>query len=99
MQVKCLNISFAKLGLEECETCLIYDAHSGRNLSNKLKNNGVDYLAGKLVNEVECKLNECEVCSDFKKHIDKVLSKDSVKVTTDMQKVIMLITSPGVKEV
>ena len=34
MQVKSLNISFAKLGLEQCETCLIYDVHMDRSVEN-----------------------------------------------------------------
>ena len=71
MQVKSLNISFAKLGLEQCETCLIYDVYMDRSVENIMKNS-VDYIVGRLLNQVECNIDGCEVCLDFKDHIGRV---------------------------
>ena len=106
-----MNISFAKLVLEECEKCLVYEAHRERGIKSKYKNDGVDFVLGKLINEVECICKNCGVCRDFKKHIKRAnlsqedykkdVKKDSstdfAKVATDMQKVIMLPRIPGVK--
>ena len=112
-EIQQLNISFSKLGLEECKTCLIYKKNRNRELTSKYKNDGVDYILGKLVNEVDCVCNDCEISADFKKHIERAnLSREEyrkyvrgdsstefVTVATDLKKVIMLPRLPGVKTV
>ena len=96
-----MNISFAKLGEEQCET------HSDRGL-NVVK--GIEYTVQKLINNVECKVDECNQCNEFDAHKLKANiarerysrdkegnNKNSVTMSIDMQKVIMLPRIPGVK--
>ena len=59
-----MNISFARLGLEDCETCITHSQHIHRGIESKFANNGIDFVLGKLLNDVECSVNECELCSD-----------------------------------
>ena len=82
------NISFTKLGEEQCETCLEKEKHMHEN-------------------EVE----NCSVCSDWKKHIEnariartkyredagKEWTDGTAYMSCDMQKVIMMPRMPGVK--
>ena len=60
-----MNISFAKLGEEQCETCIIYESHSDRGL-NVVK--GIEYTLQKLINNVECKVDDCNQCNEFDAH-------------------------------
>ena len=110
-RIKALNISFAKLGLEDCERCLAHTQHMERSITSKYTNHGVDYVMSKLVNAVECATENCEECADYKKHemLYKVareeyekdkkseVPEDTIIATTDMQKVIMLPRMPGIK--
>ena len=110
-RVHLMNISFARLGLEDCETCVTHSQHMHRGIESKFANNGIDFVLGKLLNDVECSVDECQLCSDRHEHTtlyqtaraeyekDKLkdLLDDSIIATTDMQKVIMLPGIPGVK--
>ena len=107
------NISFAKLGLEECETCLSYDEHVKRGVQSKYANGGVEFALGKLLNNVVCMTDGCDICdnyishkkfektslAEYQKDKDPNLNPNSIIVATDMQKVIMLPRLPGAKAV
>ena len=96
-----MNISFVKLGEEECEECIIYEGHKHPNEENGEKETN----SGENVNE------ECETCLAWKKHIEtarisrKLYKEDAALkqgdltkyFSVDMQKVIMLPRIPGVK--
>ena len=98
------NISFAKLGTEECENCLEFDEHPcSRNRNNKTPP----------PQQQQQQQQICEVCVAHELHVtnDKnarmAYKSDSSKVNTveesyfsvDLQKVVMLPRLPGVKTV
>ena len=105
------NVSFAKLGLEDCEVCIRWKEHVKREIKSEYANDGIDFVIGKLLNNVECAVDGCEICSDFTVHSDDyktsreeyendkcvTVPSDSIIATTDMQKVVMLPRMPGVK--
>ena len=105
------NISFAKLGLEDCEVCLRRGEHVERGIASKYANDGIDFVMEKLLNNVECLVDECQICSNFQIHSEdyqiareayendkgKTVPSDSIIASTDMQKVVMLPRMPGVK--
>ena len=105
------NISFAKLGLEDCELCLRRGEHVQRGIASKYANDGIDFVMAKLLNNVECVVDGCQICSDFQIHSDdyqtareeyendkrKTGPSDSIMAMTDMQKIVMLPRIPGVK--
>lgn len=86
--VRELNISFAKLGIEECEVCAIFSAHESASGHNR------DDLPN---------FDECVSCDSWYKHIDKAniarseYKKDKEKVSdrtfvyaVDLQKVYFI---------
>ena len=60
-------ISLAKLGLEDCETCLAYSQYINRAVE-KFANDGIDFVLEKLFNKLECSVDQCEVYSDQQRH-------------------------------
>ena len=99
--ISAMNISFAKLSEEQCETCIIYESYSDRGL-NVVK--GIEYTLQKLINKVECKVDECKQCNEFDAHKLKANiareryskdkegnNKNSVTMSIDMQKVIVYL--------
>ena len=58
------DISFAKLGLEECDVCLTHVTNTNRGIESKFKNDGIDNVLGKLINDVKCAVNKCNECSE-----------------------------------
>ena len=103
-----MNISFAKLGKEQCKECIIYESHSERGLASL---QGARYTIEKLLNQVECQMDVCSKCKMFNSHKlnaeiarkeyekDNKSNNDGVHMSIDMQKVIMLPSIPGVKTV
>ena len=99
-----MNISFAKLGVEECETCDRFALHRNESVNKKAGSKRSNH-------EIEsCDDESCEICSNYKSHVsivkcirklyknDKVRQEDTVVVSCDLQKVILLPRLPGYKE-
>ena len=101
-QIKDMNISFAKLGCEECEICDEHNIHMG--FTNNEKEEKFDML--------ETCERECEKCTSWKDHYAKYretrLAYKEVKnlvgnygntlfLSADTQKVILLPRLPGYK--
>ena len=97
-----MNISFSKLGEEECEVCLMHETHRGRLGETDVKANSVEYVFGMLINDVECRINGGALYrdyikrSEYRKDCEKSTPDDIIKVAVDMQKVLML---PRISEV
>ena len=86
-------------------------SHTNRGIESKFKNDGIGYVLGKLINDVECAVNKCNECSEFHIHKDfeiksreeykrdknTVPSDDTIVIATDMQKIVMLLRIPGVE--
>ncbi|KAJ8369363.1 hypothetical protein SKAU_G00093910 [Synaphobranchus kaupii] len=92
--VKSKNISFAKLGEEECEICLLQDQH------RKNEHVGEAVAPEDCIEYKECNINKEEaVTSRFHYRLDAEQAwpeKTSVR-SVDLQKVIMLPCMPGIK--
>jgi len=97
--VASMNISFAKLGEEECEECKLHDKH--RHVEVAASGN----------EDLEQSPSPCTECDQWKAHIerarisrkhyqddaDKIKDPKEVYFSVDMQKIIMLPRLPGVK--
>ena len=108
-KVNKLNISFVKLGEEECEVCEIHTNHLKED--HKLNEPEQSILSedGK---KRMMTLPDCEKCCKFQAHIktaeearsaykaekELIRPTDEIAVSVDMQKVIMLPRLPGIKE-
>ena len=91
-----MNISFAKLGEEECEFCMCHDKHN-----HAAHNEG----------DVENQTNKCDYCESWEEHVKRAKAcreayqndatkehdNDQIYLSVDLQKVIMLPRLPGVK--
>ena len=106
--LKSLNISFVKLGEEECEKCELQNKHL-RHEHPEIEVIEPEKKRRKIVDKRS--VDGCETCMKFKGHIDianrcreeykndkeRMLEEDEVVVSTDMQKVVMLPRMPGLK--
>ena len=104
-KVKKTNISFAKLGEEECERCDLHERHLETHKPEEVPNDGKE--------NNKRTYDNCESCVDFISHIktasqaresyrrdkDHELNDDELIASVDMQKVIMLPRIPGLKVV
>ena len=107
--VKNLNISFVKLGEEECEICELHTSHLSEEHKLSESEHNTQSENGKTTKKV---FPDCATCDRFQKHIQtakearssyqdekkKVLSSNEIVVSVDMQKVIMLPRLPGIKQ-
>lgn len=84
-----MNISFAKLGEEECEVCLLYNSHEH---DNEDVQECTKCIGWRVHNERARQARSCYI-ADKEAQIDR----DYPVFSTDMQKVIMLPAMPGVK--
>ena len=105
-RVRKMNISFAKLGEEECECCLEILYHDCTAQDATAEDTG---SAERLAN---IKPGECQKCDTWAEHIkksnesrksyrkdaDTYPEPDKYYVSADLQKVIMLPRLPGVKK-
>ena len=127
-----MNISFAKLGVEECEKCDEHKIHMSENANvdgaesvrkktrrnadvneNDKENSPPDATKSKR-KEAESKVcgNTCDICTIYLKHIEEkqlslscysadkekaVTDKETVYLSCDLQKVILLPRLPGYK--
>jgi len=110
-KIKKLNISFVKLGEEECERCNLQDKHleelHGLDKSNFNIRNDENKTCKKQT------FDNCTSCKEFENHIqvatearkryreekERKWDDDELVVSVDMQKVIMLPRIPGLKVV
>ena len=104
-KVKKMNISFVKLGEEECERCDLHERHLETHKPEEVPNDGKE--------NNKRTYDNCESCGDFISHIktasqaresyrrdkDRELNDDELIASVDMQKVIMLPRIPGLKVV
>jgi len=103
--VKSMNISFTKLGEEQCETCLLFEMskHSHDHECNTEECAGED-------GQQNVSVPDCEQCSAWKDHINRAhearahyrleeQSQDTSVRSVDLQKVIMLPRIKGCKTV
>ena len=107
--VRELNISFTKLGEEQCEVCEEFDT----NILTHDHNVNFDKLKADIIDSVENDYNEtvpCQICQDFIIHKKKAIQsrneykidsekdlEDTIVRSVDFQKVIMLPRKPGNK--
>ena len=112
-KLKKMNISFSKLGEEECEQCVEYGVHIKRDEYEKGQSKIVNSLLTSIVNQVECDVDGCTICAEYRDHQQKQniarfeYKKDlnlykptngEIVAAVDMQKVIMLPRMPGIKK-
>ncbi|KAK3801238.1 hypothetical protein RRG08_039109 [Elysia crispata] len=85
------GISFAKLGVEECEQCMVFQLHEH---SQPQENPDCDSCKIQL----EHKRNYVSVCIHYKKHAEEDPDEGrTIYVAADVQKLIMLPSMPDVK--
>jgi len=84
-----LNISFAKLGEEECELCIMYTRHDHDNQDIELCSKCTEWRE----HNDRARLARVNYLADK----DTPNDKNCARFTTDMQKIIMLPAMPGVK--
>ena len=106
-RLKAMNISFVKLGEEECEVCVIHSNHLLEDHGLKKKDQSIVEEDGR---SRTIYLPECDACKKFSTHIDfakeartayrrdHVNVPNQITVSADMQKVVMLPCLPGIKE-
>lgn len=89
-EVNSLNISFVKLGEEECEDCILYEKHSHDENS--------DNITCEMCTKWKSHIESARISRKYYKE-DAQLEHDPSKIlfSVDMQKVIMLPRMPGVK--
>ena len=102
------NLSYCKLGEEECEVFIAYMQHDcDAGLEEELKKGVLNDILLKITS------NECQQCDDLVRHMKRVKvsrtqyrkdadsdpERNSFYLSGDMQKVIMLPRLPGVKTV
>ena len=106
--LKSLNISFVKLGEEECEKCELQSKHL---LHEHPELDVIEPETKRRKTVDKRSVDGCETCMIFKVHIDianrcreeykkdkeRKLEEKEVVVSTDMQKVVMLPRMPGLK--
>ena len=85
--VKSLNISFVKLGEEECEYCLQHDVHKKECSAEEC-----DLCRSWDMHVESARISRKHYKSDMEKNAD-----DEVFLSCDMQKIIMLPRMPGIK--
>lgn len=112
--VKNMNISFAKLGVEECEVCDTFKIHVG-SLTNREDDDGdLVRKKSKTFNTPSAPCRpECENCKTYFAHVEKkdlalsmyqldkenaITDKETVYLSCDLQKVILLPRLPGYKK-
>jgi hypothetical protein len=107
--VKNLNISFVKLGEEECEICELHTSHLSEEHKLSESEHNTQSENGKTTKKV---FPDCATCDRFQKHIQtakearssyqeekkKVSLSNEIVVSVDMQKVITLPRLPGIKQ-
>ena len=100
-----MNISFVKLGEEECERCDLHERHLETHKPEEVPNDEKEN------NKRTCE--NCESCGDFISHIktvsqaresyrrdkDRELNDDELIASVDMERVMMLPRIPGLKVV
>ena len=92
-QIKALNISFTKLGTEECEKCIIFENHLKEN-----KENNCDADCD-ICKEANTHREDARLARDAYVDDKKEPFNDSSPIfSVDMEKVIMLPRMPGVKQ-
>lgn len=84
-----MNISFAKLGEEECELCLVFNSHEHDNEDVQLCSKCSSWREH---NERARKARERYIADK-----EALADNDCPVLSTDMQKVLMLPVMPGVK--
>ena len=84
-----MNISFAKLGEEECELCMIYNKHEHDSQDSESCTKCRDWLEH---NERARLARTCYITDK-----DAPSDKNWARLSTDMQKILMLPAMPGVK--
>ena len=97
------NLSYCKLGEEECEVCIAYMQHDcDAGLEEELKKGVLNDILVKITS------NECQQCDDVVRHMKRVKvsrtqyrkdadsdpERNSFYLSGDMQKVIMLPRLP-----
>ena len=106
-KVKSLNISFVKLGEEECESCKLHSINL-KDVRLFVKRCRSSYRRSRWKEK-----KECNTCDNYTTHISKAIEARSmykaekdrkwepneVVISVDMQKVIMLPRLPGLKQV
>ena len=91
--IKEKGISFAKLGLEECETCVEVMIHN-KTCPKKKSPTAECELCNKAAQH---KIRFDRAREEYRKDADKPYDKNNVIYSADMQKVIMLPRMPGIK--
>ena len=107
-KVKNLNISFVKLGEEQCKVCEMHISHlKGEHMLSEIQHTqSTDGRKNKKI------FPNCAKCETFQKHIItatearssyqnetvRVVQSNKMVVSVDMQKVIMLARLPGLKQ-
>ena len=106
-RLKAMNISFVKLGEEECEVCVIHSNHLSEDHGLKKKDQSIVEEDGR---SRTIYLPDCKACKKFSTHMDfakearTAYRRDHANVpnqktvSADMQKVVMLPCLPGIKE-
>ena len=108
-----MNISFSKLGEGECEQCVEHSFHKTRNACHEGHKKIVSSAIASMVNDIECKLDGCQICSDMEIHLRNAdiarsehkndtnrykPAKGEVMAAVEMQKVVMFASNARGKE-
>ena len=90
-KISAMNISFVKLGEEECETCVEFKQHQSNHTH-------VDMEDCALCKEHSKHLERARIARDkYREDKEREPEEDEVIISSDMQKVIMLPRMPGIK--
>ena len=96
------NISFCKLGEEECDVCLSFKLHAHDDISREEDT----YTVGEFIYIKNCEICDEHLChmevvtilkKEYRKDVEKSFSDTEKCFAVDMQKVIMLPVMCGVK--
>ena len=68
-QISKMKISFAKLG--DKEICLEKVAHRKRKVTRYDTLKCISDLMNEMINDVDCQVNMCELCSNHEKHLER----------------------------
>ena len=79
-QIRKMKISFTKLGEEECEICLEKVSHRKREITLYDTTKCISDLMNEMLNDVDCKVNLCKLCSDHERHLQRAnISRNEYK--------------------